>query len=113
VRHSKVSFCLRDSHRLAGSKRVAVYGFCTRDKRQGITPGWGDVYQSFLPGQSLKLPRSLPKGLYCLRQMADPLNVFTESDETDNASVRPVRINGNRVKYVTTTRCRTPKPPAP
>lgn len=105
VRHSKVSFCLRDSRRLPDRKRAAVYGFCSRDRRQGITPGWGDVYESFLEGQSLRLPRHLPRGLYCLHQRADPLDVFRESNETDNDSVRPLRIRRTRVRYVTTARC--------
>ncbi|MDX6232721.1 MAG: hypothetical protein QOH68_1717, partial [Nocardioidaceae bacterium] len=92
VKHSKVSFCLRDSIRLPGKTRHSFYGACSRDARQGITPGWGDVYQWFLPGQELVLPRHLPKGLYCLHQRADPLDLFRESDETDNDSVRALRI---------------------
>lgn len=105
VRHSKVSFCLRDSRRLPDRKRPATYGFCSRDKRQGITPGWGDVYEWFLEGQSLTLPRHLPRGLYCLHQRADPLDVFRESNETDNDSVRALRIRRTRVRYVETPRC--------
>jgi hypothetical protein len=106
VRHAKVSFCLRDTLRLAGTTHKALYGACSRDKRQGISQGWGDIYQWFLPGQSLRLPSKLPRGIYCLHQLADPLNVFRESDETDNASVRALRIVGKRVTYVDADRCR-------
>jgi hypothetical protein len=105
VRHAKVSFCLRDSRRLPDRQRAAVYGACSRDKRQGITPGWGDVYEWFLPGQELTLPRHLPRGLYCLHQRADPLNVLRESNETDNDSVRALRIRRTHVHYVDTRRC--------
>jgi lysyl oxidase len=100
VRHSKVSFCLRDSHRLPDRRRGAVYGACSRDRKQGITPGWADLYQWFLPGQSLSLPKQLKRGVYCLRQEADPRNTLRESDETDNASVRALRIRGTRVTYL-------------
>jgi hypothetical protein len=105
TRHSKVSFCLRDSHWLPDRTRRAVYGFCTRDNRQGITPGWGDLYQWFLPGQELILPPHLPRGLYCLHQRSDPLDVFRESNETDNDSVRAVRIRRTTVRYDDTHRC--------
>jgi hypothetical protein len=105
VKHSKVSFCLRDSIRLPGKTRHSFYGACSRDARQGITPGWGDVYQWFLPGQELVLPRHLPKGLYCLHQRADPLDLFRESDETDNDSVRALRIRRTTVSYRPTSRC--------
>jgi hypothetical protein len=111
--HAKVSFCLRDSRRMPDRKRARVYGFCSRDKRQGISPGWGDVYEWFLEGQSLRLPPHLPAGLYCLHQLADPLDLFRESDETDNDSVRALRINGTRVRYVDTARCGPTAPPAP
>ena len=106
ARHRKVSFCLRDTIRLPDRTRHAFYGACSRDARQGITPGWGDVYQWFLPGQALILPRGLPKGTYCLYQRADPLDLFRESDETDNDSVRALRIKRKHVRYLPTSRCR-------
>jgi hypothetical protein len=105
VRHSKVSFCLRDSIRLPDRTRHSFYGACSRDARQGITPGWGDVYQWFLPGQELILPKPLPRGLYCLHQRADPLDLFRESDEADNDSVRALRIRRTHVHYKPTSRC--------
>ncbi len=106
VKHSKVSFCLRDSVRLPDKTRRSFYGACSRDERQGITPGWGDVYQYFLPGQELILPRPMPKGLYCLYQRADPLDLFRESNETDNDSVRALRIRKTHVIYKPAKRCR-------
>jgi hypothetical protein len=105
ARHAKVSFCLRDTVQLPGTTRHAIYGACSRDARQGITPGWGDIYQWFLPGQELVLPRHLPKGLYCLHQRADPRDLFRESDETDNDSVRALRIRRTTVVYRPTSRC--------
>ena len=86
--------------------RACLSGACSRDERQGITPGWGDVYQYFLPGQELILPRPMPKGLYCLYQRADPLDLFRESNETDNDSVRALRIRKTHVIYKPAKRCR-------
>jgi hypothetical protein len=108
VRHSKVSFCLRDTRLLPNRNRAAAYGACSRDRRQGITPGWGDVYAWFLPGQELILPRHLPRGLYCLHQQSDPLDALRESDETDNSSVRALWIRRTHVHYVDTRRCLPP-----
>jgi hypothetical protein len=92
ARHRKVSFCLRDSRQVGLDAGAGFYGFCTQKRRQGISVGWGDLYQSFLPGQSVRLPRSVRAGTYCLWQQADPLDVIRESNETDNVSVRALRI---------------------
>ncbi len=105
TRRAKVSFCLRDSHQLPGTVRRGVYGACSRDLRQGLTRGWGDLYQWFLPDQNLTLPRNLPQGTYCLHHLADPQHAFAELDETDNFSVRTVRIDGVRLRYGATGRC--------
>ena len=105
ARHGKVSFCLRDTVRLPDRTRKAFYGACTRDKRQGITPGWGDIYQYFLPGQVIVLPKPMPAGVYCLHQRADPRDLFRESNETDNDSVRALKIKRTRVKYLPVSRC--------
>ena len=98
VARSKVSFCLRDSDRLRrGEGAPETYGECARDRRQGISVGWSDVYDASLDGQTLPLPGSIGDGDYCLRLRADPRNLFRESDETDNASAVPVRLRGTRV----------------
>ncbi|HEY7043259.1 MAG TPA: lysyl oxidase family protein, partial [Nocardioidaceae bacterium] len=60
--HPKTSFCLRDSRRVPSRWGVttrfdAYYGACDRDTKQGISIGWADVYESYLPGQALPLPR--------------------------------------------------------
>jgi hypothetical protein len=94
----KVSFCLRDSDRLPGVESgPRAYEACARDRVQGISPGWGDLYDSDLDGQRLPLPAGLPAGPYCLQMTADPFDYFRESDETNNASRTPVRIRGTAV----------------
>ena len=94
----KVSFCLRDSDRVPGvDGRPQVYEACARDRIQGISPGWGDLYDRDLDGQTLALPAGLADGSYCLRMTADPFDYFSESDESNNASRTPVRIRGAQV----------------
>ncbi|MBD0293225.1 MAG: hypothetical protein ICV70_06590 [Jiangellaceae bacterium] len=100
VGSNKVSFCLRDNRETPAASPVKLpkrYGDCGRDKVQGIMPGWADVYDTDLPDQHLVLPADLPDGNYCLRSEADPLQLLLETDDADNAAVRPVRISGSTV----------------
>ena len=106
----KVSFCLRDTGRVPeryGSFGYPeAYGSCTRTSPQGISVGWMDVYQSFLAGQSLTLPKNLADGLYCLRTVVDPINQLVEGNDDNNESVRALRIHGTRVVARPNTLCR-------
>ncbi len=97
--HEKVSFCLRDSRRtpVDFARPRKHYGDCGRNKVQGISPGWADVYKSDLPGQELELPNGLADGPYCLHSSADPLQLLREIDEDDNAAVLSIVIRGDRV----------------
>jgi hypothetical protein len=109
VDQPKVSFCLRDSEKMvpgvANAPARIAYGKCARDRRQGISVGWQDVYEADLPGQVLELPDALPSGVYCLRIAADPLELIEESDEGDNASVTAVRITGPRLRPAPASAC--------
>lgn len=110
VKGRKMSFCLRDSERVpdrwATRDYAEYYGACSQRTRQGISIGWVDVYQSYLPGQFLTLPRNLADGLYCLRTTVDPRELLVEADETNNSSVRSVRIRGDRVTSKPFKRCK-------
>ncbi len=105
----KVSFCLRDNERVPGVQAPARdgdgYGKCARDRIQGISVGWADVYDASLPGQELELPRGMPDGVYCLRIDADPLDLLLESVEGDNGVVRAITITGRRVGPATPESC--------
>ena len=111
VQGRKRSFCLRDSRRVpdrwATRNYPLYYGACSQHSHQGISIGWTDIYGNYLPGQSLKLPGAMPNGLYCLRTTVDPKNQLEESDDTDNHSVRSVRIRGDHVTAKPTRRCRS------
>jgi len=109
VAHRKMSFCLRDSRRVPASygtfRYVAFYGACSRDSLQGISIGWADVYQSFLPGQAMRLPASARDGLYCLAIRVDPRNQLLESNDDDNTSVRAFTMTGDRIRFERAARC--------
>ena len=106
----KVSFCLRDSREVPGrlGPTREHYGDCGRNKVQGISPGWADVYRAELPGQMLELPDELADGQYCLHAAADPLDLLQETDEGDNAAVRSIRITGNDVRSGDRAACAVP-----
>jgi hypothetical protein len=109
VAQRKMSFCLRDSRRVPahmGEFNYAErYGACSRYSPQGISVGWVDVYQSYLAGQALKLPRRMGDGLYCLRIKVDPQDQLLETDENDNSSVRAFFMRGDRISYRDSERC--------
>ena len=110
VQGRKMSFCLRDTERVPERWQPArrypdYYGDCSRHTPQGISVGWVDIYGSYLPGQSLTLPRRLPTGLYCLRTTVDPRNYLRESSDADNHSLRAVRISGTHLSVKPSRRC--------
>ena len=109
VQGRKMSFCLRDSERAPARWSTAqyaeYYGECSQSSPQGISIGWVDIYQNFLPGQSIRLPRSVRDGVYCLRSTVDPVDTLSETNDSNNSSVRAVAIRGMRVAVKPTARC--------
>lgn len=89
-----------------GAVYPEAYGSCSRQTPQGISVGWMDVYQSLLAGQSLKLPKNLEDGVYCLETVVDPLDQLTESDNDNNSAIRAFAINGDRVVRREQMHCR-------
>ena len=96
----KVSYCLRDIRRIPHPNQRARmgYGTCTFG-RQGMSVGWADVYDYYLPGQEIDIT-GLKDGRYALLSTADPFNLIQESDESNNAAVVYVEIDGRRVSVV-------------
>jgi hypothetical protein len=78
------SFCVRDSmqvHPGADSPTDPVYQDCG-EGLQGISVGWADVYDFFLPEQWVEIGDApLPDGEYVLRVVADPQNLIYESPD--------------------------------
>jgi hypothetical protein len=61
--------------------------------RQGLSAGWSDVYDWFLPDQYIDV-YGLPDGLYLLETVADPDNTILEADEENNCGAVYVRLSG-------------------
>jgi hypothetical protein len=59
---------------------------------QGLTPGWADVYDWFLPDQYVEVT-GVPDGVYILETIADPDDTILEADETNNCSSVYVRLS--------------------
>lgn len=80
----KVSFCLIDSRQIR-SEPVSPTRYtepCT-PVRQGISPGWADIYGTNLDGQQLSLGAS-PDGIYALVITLNPTHNALETDPTNN-----------------------------
>jgi len=104
----KVSFCMEDERlddSMWGQKGVRprfyvapdCLVFVAEDANfnyliQGLTPGWVDIYEWYLPGQYMDVD-GLPNGDYILETTADPDNKITESDETNNCGTVLVRLS--------------------
>lgn len=96
----KVSYCLRDDSRSDNSDPNVkqTYMGCNAE-RQGISPGWVDVYRYELPGQELDIS-GLPDGTYVLVTHVDPDNLLWERDRENNATAAFIQIEGMRARFV-------------
>lgn len=109
ARRRKVSFCLRDNERVPDAVAPTPqswFGECSATTRQGISPGWADVYGAELDGQSLPLPAAADRQSLCLVLRADPLDRLLEADERNNATAVTLRVRGDRVRRGRPSRCR-------
>jgi Lysyl oxidase len=59
---------------------------------QGITPGWADLYDWFLPDQYIEVT-GMPDGVYLLETIADPDNTILEANESNNCNSVYVRLS--------------------
>jgi hypothetical protein len=62
---------------------------------QGITNGWADVYNWYLPDQYMEVT-GLPDGDYILETIADPDNLLRETNESNNCGGIRIRLTGIR-----------------
>jgi hypothetical protein len=96
----KVSFCLRDIRRSRQPVVAASAAFTSCGaRRQGISAGWIDTYQYYLPGQTVDVT-GLPDGRYALMSTADPLNLIRESEEGNNFALVYLNLEGGRVQVL-------------
>lgn len=107
VSSEKVGFCLRDDERMPGyllghafeagdvQQPRARFGECGWQK-QGLSPGWVDVYGFELDDQSLEIT-DVPDGVYLLRTLVDPADLLLETDESNNSAQLYFGIYGQRL----------------
>ncbi len=84
----KVSFCLLDNIRWDKGATVRRRFNCSS---QGIQAGWGDVYDSGLPGQWIEIG-DLPAGDYELELTVNPDGILPEYNYENNTVRIPVTI---------------------
>jgi Lysyl oxidase len=60
---------------------------------QGMSAGWADVYDWFLPDQYVEVT-GVPDGTYILDTLADPDNAIRERDESNNCASAYVQLAG-------------------
>ena len=58
---------------------------------QGITQGWADTYDWYLPDQYIEVT-GVPNGYYILETTVDPDNSLVEADETNNCGAVLIRL---------------------
>lgn len=86
---NKVGFCLLDYHAWDPNANPSSVYDCAN---QGIQRGWADVYSSSLPCQWIDIT-GLPPGDYIIEMEIDPENRIAETDENNNLTRIPVRID--------------------
>ncbi len=103
TRGTKTSFCITDTERklpdVPGSPAAAYYTMCDADSTMGMSPGWGDIYQSFLQGQWIVID-GVPDGDYCLESTADPANQVIETNDADNVAKVAIHLHGTNVRII-------------
>jgi hypothetical protein len=104
---AKMGFCFYDNFH-HGSGKPAFYtvsaGACgggpgATQTEMGISPGWGDIYQSSLPDQYIDIT-GLTNGRYRLTLTADQDNWFLEGDDRNNDSWINIQLKRNDVNIV-------------
>lgn len=95
----KVSYCVIDTdivdRQHAGFVPRKRYYGCGR-ALQGLSPGWGDTYKSFLDGQSIQLS-GVKDGLFALKSTANPDAILLEANYHNNAALLYLDIRGERI----------------
>lgn len=97
---AKVSYCLRDTGRstLPGTPAEPLYVECL-NKLQGINIGWIDSYEYDIPDQTVDIT-ALADGVYAVRCIVDPGDLFLEANEKNNTSLSYIHITGDTVQEV-------------
>lgn len=97
-RGSKTGFCILDYAPVtSNASQNPVYTGCGRTT-QGLSAGWGDLYDASLPEQWVDLGTRAPAdGDYLLQSTADPRNLLLEVDDGNNTASFAFTIRGGAV----------------
>lgn len=102
----KVSFCLANTdaidYTVDGADwrpentdlATACGGRGSLSVREVLSAGSGDTYAQYRTGQAFGGIRKLPNGTYYVLVEANPFEALVESDETNNDSLRKIRLAG-------------------
>jgi hypothetical protein len=103
----KVSFCLADTEidnwaKKGDGPRTYIAPDCLLPAFtdaggdhyiQGITPGWGDIYDYYLPDQFIEVS-GVGDGDYILENRGDPDGLLVEAREDNNCTSIRIRLQG-------------------
>lgn len=99
----KMSFCLLDIQSVRGfnpvqfPRQLTTQTCSSAEGMYGISVGWEDVYEHFLPGQSIDLDpdrdHQVPEGSYLLVNRVNPDGKIWEADANNNSSFASVKIS--------------------
>jgi hypothetical protein len=98
----KASFCLLDLGNVRGynptnyPRQLENRSCSSPEGIMGISVGWKDVYERFLPGQSLELDSrsvSVPVGSYYLVNAVDPDGLLWDKDRSNNRAAVEVSVS--------------------
>lgn len=107
---AKVSFCLADfdactqangycrdsAGKILDNTNIPNFGMgdnynnCSTE--QGISPGYMDIYDKNVPGQSITIPYGTCNGDYWLLAEVDPDNYVVESNKSNNLTLIPITL---------------------
>lgn len=94
----KTTFCIRDDERMpADIPNVPVrpvFTVCGKE-RQGVSPGWIDVYSHTLPDQYVDVHDMTP-GVYALSFLIDPQKSFIEEHDDNNIATTLIELDPQR-----------------
>jgi hypothetical protein len=116
VMGEKMSFCLLDIQPVRGynpvvyQRQLTTQTCSSAEGIYGISVGWEDVYDRFLPGQSINLDpdtaHQVPVGSYFLINKVNPNGTIWESNVANNTAFVSVNVS-------LSTRILTGSPPTP
>ena len=119
VQAAKVSFCLIDLERLPGynNNPQLVNDCLNAEGTEGISVGFADVYDSFLPGQFIDLDADpdhpVPGGSYYLVNVVNPKGLVWENDPNNNVGIASVNVPAPAPTHTRSTVNPPAAPPPP